>query len=1235
MCRMLFYMLAAALVSVYGTDAYTVKTLNCSDNPTTNIQNLIGVDDKLKRGQTLFLTNEVVTAGSNCPSRDILNISSRTDDVNGSIVTLNTDLGSYCEQDNLNCNFDCIDTQVPDTQTGIIVLSTIARIQEYNLVFEEFNYTATVSENAEIGSTVHINKNLNIRITNCSAGTTIPGYFGRFSLGKASNDSGHFEWQAETMSNSLHVSGLIDYETRKKYQLTVEARLADSSNNKLNGTAIATLTVTVMDVDDNNPKFNISELDVYQLKIPEHNKSYVDVSLKTTPPVHAYDPDYGLNMDISYSILVQEEPGLFEIENDGSIKVSRRLDYEEKSEYRILIKAAQTDRPDTASAVATLEVYVIDIDDHLPKFTKDPYTCNISEHSVVGSVICIVTAIDNDTTPENSNFTYFVLDASPQVSVNNNGKLTVKNSTTLDRETTGGKLTLKVGTRTMSGADGGNATVIINLADINDNNPAFDRDMYSFTGNATVGFVVGQVKATDFDEGRNAEITYSILPPVASSSCIGNLPSTPLFSVNSSTGEITVDDIAIAFCKLFVLNIKACDTGVNSRCNFTTVEISIPESNETKTNATQTLTVLEELPKGTAIDFVKCSAADHSYEYHGGPEFEIDTNTGMIKTKKVLDRETNDSYNFIVDVKISSVLLCTVNISVTVGDVNDNSPVFNETSYQFTLPASPKDGELLGTIGAVDIDLYENGNVSYFLEDQSNSPFLLGQLSGELTIKQADRLNEDIMQVYVKAIDNGKPLRQNSTIIYIVGEASHNMVPISTPLAVEGINGQKTEFERKISKILNITIEIGKVEEVTNKSSPYKTRIHLSTSKNSTVSRQSFLSQVLAHYEDIRSLFYQSSEDTGTEEHSAIGPSEIGLIVMAGVILAGAILAIFIVHRQFSSQKRYKQLYDSLTKNSSLYESQEITVNIPDDGPDCNGTVQNQDFNQNDTSNSPSLATSAVNPVYQSETDVTTVVENTHANDYVSDDPKDDNTEVKTALRQLTDSYEQEDGNADKINDPDDEGNETVPPVVYANVSSLEERGNHDYVNTNVVCAQIESVPEQDGETETDASLSRNQDLITFDSESNGDTNEQMDDDNESKSPTDDTSEEPKPDYNEKQVRFHSEVLDADENKLEPLKVKNEDSEAMESPEVSATTDAETTDGDLAVDAKYNGDTPIIEPDSDTQLNMSIDKDEESSHISVEEDSDRLEEEIESPQVPYIENIQDEFYFGDMESTHF
>lgn len=63
-----------------------------------------------------------------------------------------------------------------------------------------------------------------------------------------------------------------------------------------------------------------------------------------------------------------------------------------------------------------------------------------------------------------------------------------------------------------------------------------------------------------------------------------------------------------------------------------------------------------------------------------------------------------------------------------------------------------------------------------------------------------------------------------------------------------------------------------------------------------------YFSQVLHHYEDIRSLFFKAKENTETNKHSksAVGPSEIGLIVMAGVILAGAIIAIIIVHRQFN-----------------------------------------------------------------------------------------------------------------------------------------------------------------------------------------------------------------------------------------------------------------------------------------------------------------------------------------------
>lgn len=116
--------------------------------------------------------------------------------------------------------------------------------------------------------------------------------------------------------------------------------------------------------------------------------------------------------------------------------------------------------------------------------------------------------------------------------------------------------------------------------------------------------------------------------------------------------------------------------------------------------------------------------------------------------------------------------------------------------------------------------------------------------------------------------------------------------------------------------------------------------------------------------------------------------------------------------------------------------------------------------------------------------------------------------------------------------------------------------------------------------------------------------------------------EEPNPDYDIKAVRFHTEVLDADENKLQPLKIKEE-----EEPENEQMEDGRNENIDSSKQHNetldHNQSAHLVTPDISTTFKTSVDED-GTGDDNVQEDStggEKAEEEI-------------EFYFGE-ESTHF
>lgn len=278
----------------------------------------------------------------------------------------------------------------------------------------------------------------------------------------------------------------------------------------------------------------------------------------------------------------------------------------------------------------------------------------------------------------------------------------------------------------------------------------------------------------------------------------------------------------------------------------------------------------------------------------------------------------------------------------------------------------------------------------------------------------------------------------------------------------------------------------------------------------------------------------------------------------------------------------------------------------------------------------PSPVISALNPVYQSETTLTPSTGPTQEEEDSTASLQNESTDVKEVLHQLSESYEQDVNDSERVTDQSESsGVEMEQSVFYANVvKGAEVSAINDDGDTDTAYAQSETQNALEGGPGEGSTINNN-DLITFDSESNNVANGQWDNESETSAPDNEIEEEPQPDYNQKQVRFHTEVLDAGENKIEPLKVKSEEgSELNESVE----TDTNVARYDSPYENLRIGNTSG--PDLASEKSDNAD---EIDPMSVEENADSLEEEVDSSEVnvPYVEQIRDEFFNGDVQSTQF
>ncbi|XP_043913738.1 cadherin-24-like [Protopterus annectens] len=306
----------------------------------------------------------------------------------------------------------------------------------------------------------------------------------------------------------------MDRETQDEFLVVIQAKDMGGHMGGLSGTT--TVTVTLLDVNDNPPKFPQS---LYQFSVPE---SITPGSL--VGRLKAQDPDIGENAMMSYNILDGEGADIFNITTDhqgqeGMIILKKSLDFESQRSYSFRVEATNTFidphyiRKGPFKDVTTVKVEVMDADE-VPVFSQPSYNMVVYENSAVGTIVGRVSAWDPDshssiirysinqhTDPER----YFTI--SPQ-----NG--TIFTAMTLDRETVMWHNITVIATEIDSPSQASRALVAIQTLDMNDNAPQFKEPYEAFIcDNARPGQLILTIGAVDPDEmSNNSRFSYRVPP---------------------------------------------------------------------------------------------------------------------------------------------------------------------------------------------------------------------------------------------------------------------------------------------------------------------------------------------------------------------------------------------------------------------------------------------------------------------------------------------------------------------------------------------------------------------------------------------------------------------------------------------------------------------------------------------------------------------------------------------------
>ncbi|XP_035985904.1 protocadherin beta-15-like isoform X2 [Fundulus heteroclitus] len=442
-----------------------------------------------------------------------------------------------------------------------------------------------------------------------------------------------------------------------------------------------------------------------------------------------------------------------------------------------------------------ITLHIQDINDNSPEFNENRISLDIQESADRGARFVIEEAHDADVGQN----------AVQQYSLENNDNfILAANGNTvelvLDKEIDREKQ--KEMNLLLTAIDGGSprrsGTVIIHVTvlDANDNAPVFSQAVYeaSLPENSPLDTVVLTVSAADADEGVNGDVTYDFGRV--------NEDVRKKFSIDHKVGEIRVTGaVDYEETASYEIRVKAKDgLGLSS---YAQVIISITDINDNAPVVSlKSLTnpIPEDTPAGTKVGIinvqdrdsgnnrqVRCSV-QQNVPFKLVPSIK---NYYSLVTTGLLDRELVSDYNITITAtdEGSPPLSSSKTVQLSVADINDNPPVFEEQSYSAHVSENNKPGSTLCSVSARDPDWRQNGTVIYsLLPGEVNGASVSSYLSvnGDTGVIHAVRSFDyeqfRSFKVHVLARDNGSPpLSSNVNVSVFISDVNDNSPQILYP----------------------------------------------------------------------------------------------------------------------------------------------------------------------------------------------------------------------------------------------------------------------------------------------------------------------------------------------------------------------------------------------------------------------------------------------------------------------
>ncbi|XP_038131600.1 protocadherin gamma-A2-like isoform X17 [Cyprinodon tularosa] len=450
-------------------------------------------------------------------------------------------------------------------------------------------------------------------------------------------------------------------------------------------------------------------------------------------------------------------------------------------------------------------VQIEDINDNAPTFEKTELEFKISESTNIGATFALKRAADPDvgindlksyTLNPTDNFA-LKLNSNPD-GIKNVEMVLQK---LLDREK---QDQMNLVLTAIDGGEpqmSGTMLIAIRILDANDNAPVFSQKIYkaSVSENSPAGTIVAAVIASDADDGSNSKIKYSISNTLDG---VGKM-----FEVNTENGEVKlIGNIDYEEYRNYEIDLLATDEGgLTGSCKLIVDVQDTNDNNPEIRIMSQSSVISEDSTLRTVV--IVMSIDDKDSGQNGETKCFINddvpfsltssnNNFYSLVTDSELDRERHSEYIITVICNDEGVpsLSSSVTLSLKISDVNDNSPVFERSSYEAHIVENNKPGLSIFSITATDADWNQNARVSYILEDSSvngvpvSSYVSVSADSGIIhAVRSFDYEQIKEFQFRVKAQDGGSPpLSSNVTVNILIQDQNDNPPQVLYPVQTSG-----------------------------------------------------------------------------------------------------------------------------------------------------------------------------------------------------------------------------------------------------------------------------------------------------------------------------------------------------------------------------------------------------------------------------------------------------------------